>query len=68
MSDFNAQNQSNSMWAAAKLGIEDKAFTTTWLRETKLELPDFNAQELLDNMFDRFWALKSGSFSLAALS
>eukprot|EP00798_Chlamydomonas_sp_ICE-L_P005022 gene5022-biopygen15328 len=53
--DFNAQELSNSMWAAAKLGIEDKAFNASWLREAKLKLPDFNAQGLSNSL----WAAAS---------
>eukprot|EP00798_Chlamydomonas_sp_ICE-L_P005019 gene5019-biopygen15323 len=40
-----------SLWAVAKLGIEDKAFNATWLRAAKLKLHDFNAQELSNSLW-----------------
>eukprot|EP00798_Chlamydomonas_sp_ICE-L_P004490 gene4490-biopygen22201 len=48
--DFNAQDLSNSLWAAEKLGIQDKDFTDTWLRVAKPKLPDFNAQNLSNSL------------------
>eukprot|EP00798_Chlamydomonas_sp_ICE-L_P011113 gene11113-biopygen12570 len=48
--NFNSQELSISLRAAANLGIEDKAFTDAWLREAKLKLPDFNAQELSNSL------------------
>eukprot|EP00798_Chlamydomonas_sp_ICE-L_P005018 gene5018-biopygen15322 len=49
--DYIAQELSNSLWAAAKLGIKDRAFTAAWLHEAKLKLPDFNAQELSNSLW-----------------
>eukprot|EP00798_Chlamydomonas_sp_ICE-L_P011649 gene11649-biopygen15817 len=48
--EFNAQGLSNTLYAAAKLGIEDKAFIAAWLREAKLKLHDFNAQNLSNTL------------------
>eukprot|EP00798_Chlamydomonas_sp_ICE-L_P004827 gene4827-biopygen15137 len=42
---------SNTLWAAANLGIEDKAFNAAWLNMAKLKLPDFNSQELSNSLW-----------------
>eukprot|EP00798_Chlamydomonas_sp_ICE-L_P023996 gene23996-biopygen18495 len=48
--DFNAQGLSNTLYAAAKLGIDDKAFIAAWLREAKPKLSVFNAQNLSNTL------------------
>eukprot|EP00798_Chlamydomonas_sp_ICE-L_P030055 gene30055-biopygen15914 len=48
---FNAQDLSNSLWAFAKLGIEDDAFTAALLSVAERKLPGFNAQELSNSLW-----------------
>eukprot|EP00798_Chlamydomonas_sp_ICE-L_P005432 gene5432-biopygen4632 len=51
LSQFNAQELANSMWAAATLGIIDEPFISHWLLVAKAQLPKFNAQALATSLW-----------------
>eukprot|EP00798_Chlamydomonas_sp_ICE-L_P030053 gene30053-biopygen15912 len=48
---FGAQALANSLWALAKLGIKDEAFTASWFRVATRKLPEFNTQNLSNSLW-----------------